>query len=121
MSIQITENANRVFLKSIGLLESRLGLKVKNAVMILDTDFGNVELIFKDDPMILTLVERFLHQRMMRVILNNNQNGLVVTCSKCMGGGEVEEGGMLITCSKCKGGGEVVRINSGEQHYEQQI
>src|SRR5688572_8332768 len=105
------EKAERIFYKAISLMEDRLRLKIKNAVFILDTDYGEFEFVLKDKPELLILMQKFYNKRLTSLIMHKRGSQLI-TCDLCLGTGETTSGGMLIDCSKCKGGGEMM------VHYE---
>lgn len=103
----LKEQGERIFLKCIGLFESRFRIKVKNAFLVIETDNGNLEYVYRDDPYILLLLTRIVAAGV-RGLIPIKQGGGMVNCDRCLGEGETIEGDILACCSKCKGGGKMM-------------
>lgn len=114
---QNNEQGQRLFEKCITLLEQRLKVKIKNAVLIVDTDYGEAafELHEKKQPETVMLVSGFFHEKLIKLISRSRVGSSIITCDICLGAGEVYADCLLRTCSKCKGGGKVVQILNREQ------
>lgn len=114
--VDINDNQSaRLFQKCISLMEQRLNLRIKNAVLVFDSDYGQGFVELNDKPEEnLMITSRYHHGKLMETLSRNRAGGGIITCDRCLGGGELIEGGLLITCKKCKGGGQVVQILNKE-------
>lgn len=114
----MNETTHRVFEKSVRLIESRAKVKVTNAVLLLETNFGPFTLELNPDiktPNNLVLANRYIAERTTDLFVRRYATGQMVTCRQCSGVGELFAGEALITCSRCNGGGVmVVTVNKDE-------
>lgn len=102
---------NRVFIKSIHLLEQRLKIKISNAILIIESDYGDHEFKLKNNlPANVMLLNRTMANELTRLATKGQVSGGIVLCSLCGGTGETLVTGILQTCSKCKGGGKMVAM-----------
>lgn len=109
-----------LFGKCIALLQQRLNIKIKTAVLLIESDFG-VHSYKLNDKLVdnLILQEKVFHQDMIRLATKGQVSGGLVTCPDCLGAGEGIRDGILRDCARCKGGGQVVlmldktEINNG--------
>lgn len=107
----VESEGQRLFNKCIALMEHRLNIRIKNAVLVFDSDYGEgfVELNEKPEENLL-ITSRYFHGKLIKTLSRNRAGSGIIPCDRCMGAGELIEGGLLSTCQKCKGGGQVVQI-----------
>ena len=105
----LQNTAQLVFNKCVRLLEQRLKIKVKTAVLSIDTDFGTFQYTLNDNLVEnLLLLEKMFHQDLIRLATKGQVSGGIIVCPDCLGSGEGIREGALITCGRCNGGGEVI-------------
>lgn len=109
---------NRVFKKAVSLLEQRLKIKIYNAVLIIDSDYGDHSFKLKNNlPGNVMLLNRTMANELQRLATKGQVSGGIVTCDLCQGTGETLLSGILQTCSKCKGGGKMIlMLNKTEEN-----
>lgn len=101
------EQGLRIFHKCVNLFEERFRLKVKNAVLIIETDNGEVEYVYRDGPTTLLLLNKVANKRLRKLVLTPI-GSRIIQCDNCFGTGETTDGHSLFDCKKCNGGGEMV-------------
>lgn len=115
MSSKSKEEGRRIFGKSISLMETRMGVKVRRATLLIDTDFGLMTFHLSDDIPTFQMTTKYMAEKLNTFALAQATTSMqLVTCSECIGSGEIlESDKILSTCGKCKGGGQmVVLINA---------
>lgn len=99
----------RVFHKSIGLLEERLGFKVKKAILLIETDFGDFQYMLRNDISTFQMILTYFQKKLNEVAFLRFGSSLV-RCDRCLDGTGLVwlPSGQSETCPKCNGGGEMM-------------
>lgn len=108
----IKDVAGRLFRKSISLLEERLHVKIRNAVLIIDTEeYGEHTFQLKENEgEVLILMSRSFHRKMIDTLSRTRYIAGMDTCSRCLGTGRASMDDYE-SCPICKGGGQVVLVD----------
>lgn len=104
------DTLTKLFEKCLGLITQRTGLRIRNAVMLIDTEQGDFQVVLKDKPQILLLINKFYTRQLLGLIMKRYGSQLI-PCDRCNGEGEYMSPGevtVLSLCPKCKGGGQMV-------------
>lgn len=108
----MSNTAHRIFHKSIKLMEERIRAKVRHAVLLIETDYGDYTYEFgkdENEATTLLLANRFVAEKATKMFIQRYKTAHLVMCQTCAGSGEVLRDGYILTaCSRCKGGGQVV-------------
>lgn len=113
------EKGNRIFHKSLTLLENRWGLKINKAILIMETDFhDNLVLHLKNDIPTFQLVLGYMTEQL-NELCTVPRGQMLVTCTKCNGTGEIVSAELnRLCCSKCQGGGLMLVIQAMENQND---
>lgn len=106
MSTTYDKILTTLFEKCLNLIQQRTRLRIRNAILLIDTESGDYQVVLKDKPEILLLINKFYTRQLVGLIMKRYGSQLV-PCDKCVEG-EYYIGDILVVCSKCKGGGQMV-------------
>lgn len=102
--------AQETFERAINLLEKKLNVTIKTAVLTFKTPFQTIEIIKGKSETVALMQITQARNMMVQLIQENTRENDLIECRDCEGRGEqILDGGTLYTCPTCKGGGELIK------------
>lgn len=112
------EVGQRIFGKCLALLQERLGLKIHNAILIVQTNEGTFKYDKHDSPVEnILLMQRYFNVELLRLSTDKAKENPSIQCQKCFGIGQLLIQKSITNCPTCHGLGVMTpREENNDKH-----